>query len=925
MKITILAVLLFLSYSLHAQSQYNLKGVVIDTTSNTKLVNTTISVLNSKDSTLYKFSRATTDGTFAINNLSKGKFILLVTYPGYADYVEHFTLDSARTSRDFGKVNMILKANLLASVLIKGDVKAIKIKGDTTEYNAAAFKIQPNAKVEDLLMQLPGIQVDKDGKITAQGQTVTKVLVDGEEFFGDDPTLVTKNLRGDMVDKVQLYDKKSDQATFTGIDDGIKNKTLNIKLKEDKKNGYFGKIDGGGAGDNFYQGQGMFNAFKAKRKMSAYATVANTGKTGLGWEDGNKYGESNNVEITDDGGMSISSRGDDLRYNGQGIPTAKTGGMHYDTKWNKDKESINTNYKAGELSIDGNRNNRLQNTLPTGVFNNVDNQAFRNSTFRQKLDATYQLKIDSTSNLKLAIEGTIKQTKSNSNYISASTRENNTKQNNSSRNLTNDGEQQLFSASAFYNKKLKKTGRTFSATISQNLSRNDDEGLLNSQNQFFNKQEVLDSTRLINQLKTNHAVNSVFNSNLTYTEPFSKAFSVILNYGLNLNNSTSDKRSFNETSPGNYNDLDAAFSNNFELNQTSNQGGLIFNYKKDKTIVNFGTKLAGVKFEQVDLNANKSYQRNFINLNPQASYQYKFSQQKSFRFDYSGNTTQPSISQIQPIRVNTDPLNISLGNPDLKPAFRSSINANFNSYKVLANQYISLRGTYGFVINPIVMNTVTDSAGKSTYQSFNFNDKMASNYNISGYFDRKIKALGFNLGVNFNVSSGTSFSYINNVLNSLQSENYSGGITASKYVPKKFDFYASFGPRFNNYKASLQTRINNNGRSYQTYGQFNIYLPKKFQISSDFQYNLNKKTQTFTEDVDYFILNSSFSKKFMKNESLKLGISGNDLLNQNIGFNRNASGNTISQNSYTTIKRYFLLSLVWDFNKMGGGLKTPAK
>jgi hypothetical protein len=159
----------------------------------------------------------------------------------------------------------------------------------------------------------------------------------------------------------------------------------------------------------------------------------------------------------------------------------------------------------------------------------------------------------------------------------------------------------------------------------------------------------------------------------------------------------------------------------------------------------------------------------------------------------------------------------------------------------------------------------------------------------------------------------------------LQPENISFDITASKYVAKKFDFYASFGPRFNNYKSSLQTRINNNGKTYQTYGQFSIYLPGKFQISSDFQYSLNKKTEAFNEDVDYFIMNSSISKKFMKNESLKLGISGNDLLNQNIGFNRNASGNTISQNSYTTIKRYFLLSLVWDFNKMGGGIKTPSK
>src|SRR5690606_8691033 len=167
---------------------------------------------------------------------------------------------------------MLLVSQLLKDVVITGR-NAIVIKGDTIEYDASKFTIQPNSRVEDLLIQLPGIQVDKNGKITAQGQAVNKVLVDGEEFFGDDPTLVTKNIRGDMVDKVQLYDKKSDQATFTGIDDGEKTKTINIQLKEDSKNGMFGKGEAGIATDDLYQGQAMFNTFKGARKFSAYGTI----------------------------------------------------------------------------------------------------------------------------------------------------------------------------------------------------------------------------------------------------------------------------------------------------------------------------------------------------------------------------------------------------------------------------------------------------------------------------------------------------------------------------------------------------------------------------------------------------------------------------------------------------------------------------
>ena len=340
--ITIL--LCFLTISLKAQEVYSVKGVAIDASVKAKLVNTSVSILNSKDSTLYKFTRASVAGDFAISNLKAGKFILLVTYPDYADYVEHFVLDSANRQKDFGELSMLLKKNLLNDVIIKGEAIAIKIKGDTTEFNAAAYNIEANSKVEDLLKQLPGIQIDKDGKITAQGKTVEKVLVDGEEFFGDDPTLVTKNLRGDMVDKVQLFDKKSDQATFTGIDDGVKTKTLNIQLKEDKKKGYFGKADAGVATDKFFQGQAMANFFKAKKKFSAYGTVGNTGRTGLGFNDNSKFGGTNLEFSEDGGGFMINWGGDDFdsfsgRYDNQGIPDVQTGGIHYDSKWTKDKES----------------------------------------------------------------------------------------------------------------------------------------------------------------------------------------------------------------------------------------------------------------------------------------------------------------------------------------------------------------------------------------------------------------------------------------------------------------------------------------------------------------------------------------------------------------------------------------------------------
>jgi len=918
-------ILFLLPFLLKAQNIHSIKGIAGDASLSVKLPNTTISILNSKDSTLYKFTRAGADGSFAMGSLKTGKFIVLVTYPGYADYVEHFKLDSANREKNFGSLNMVLKENLLKDVIIKGEAIAIKIKGDTTEFNAAAYNIEPNSKVEDLLKQLPGIQIDKDGKITAQGKTVEKVLVDGEEFFGDDPTLVTKNLRGDMVDKVQLFDKKSDQATFTGIDDGEKTKTLNIQLKEDKKKGYFGKASAGIATDEFFEGQAMANFFKAKKKFAVYGTMGNTGQTGLGFEDGSKFGASA-LEFSDEGYFRFNG-GDEFesfdgRYNGQGIPDAKTGGVHYDSKWNKDKESINTNYTIGSIGVGGIRDMLNQNNLPTGTLISNSGQQFNKSAFRQKLDATYQLKIDSTSNLKISVNGTLKNTENNNIYDATSIRGNSVLLNNSKRSLSNDGEEQLFNVSAFWNKKLKKSGRTVSLTLSNSLNKNQTAGFLNSVNSFYDNQGLEDSTQFIDQYKTTASSGSVLSSNLAYTEPITKSLSLIVNYGLGLNNSSIDRRSFNKSPLDEYDIPDPTFSNNFSLKQVSNQAGAIFNYRKDKTVLNFGSKAAAVNFNQVDELTGVEYKREFINVNPQASLQYKLGKQKNLRASYYGRTTQPSIAQMQPIRINDDPLNITLGNPDLKPSFSSSFNLSYDSYKVLTNQYLYVNGSYSFTSNAIVNDLFTDSAGKSTFQSVNSSGKMPSSFYLSANTNRKISKAGLSVGLQLSANGNTYHNFINNELNTTNSYNFSGGLSLRQYVEKKFSFSLQLLPNYTEAQSSLQKQINNNGWGFNSNGYFSVNLPGKVEIASDASYQFKGRTQSFNEDFARLIWNSTISKKFMKADALKLSLSGKDLLNQNIGFSRYASSNMITQSSYSTIKRYFMLALVYDFNKMGAGVPS---
>lgn len=922
MKRTLLSLIATLVFSYSAFSQSNsVKGAIIDISSNAKLHNATVSVLNAKDSTLYKFTRAAKDGNFSFENMKKGDFILLVTYPEYADFVNKFSLDSANNSIDFNAIDMKTKAKLLNEVIIKGQAAAIKIKGDTTEFNAAAYKIQPNDRVEDLLKKFPGVTVDAQGKITAQGKTVEKVLVDGEEFFGDDPTLVTKNLRADMVDKVQLFEKSSDQAAFTGVDDGQKAQTLNIVLKEDKKQGYFGKVDAGYGTDDFYQIQAMINKFKNKEKIAAYFTSSNTGKTGLNWDDADKYGTSGAMQVTDDG-MIFMSSGDELdgggRYWGEGIPIAHNGGIHYENKWNKDKESINTNYKAGSLNVDLRKNTLRQQTLPTDVFTTLSGETTENDMFRQKIDATYNIKLDTSSNLKVVVDGTLRNSESNSTTQGESRRGDNSLLNTSFRNTDNESKQQLFNLSAFYTKKLKKAGRNYSVNLSQAYNKTTSQGFLKADNEFFNEDGTSRDSENIDQLKENKILTNKLSSNITYNEPLSKFLSLVANYGLTYTTNKADRVTY-DASPSNvYDQLNPEFSNNFQADQLLNQVGAIFNYKKGKTIVNVGTKTSFINFDQTEVYTNTRFQRNFINWLPQASYQYRFSAQKSFSVSYNGSNTQPSVNQLQPVRVNDDPLNIVEGNDQLRPAYNNRFNIRYNTYKVITNQNFYVSGSFNFTNNQIVSNNTIDEGGKTTFKSVNLDDELPFNYFAYASYSRKVPALGnINLGFNLDVNGSRFYNYVNGDLNITNSQNYSPSLSINSYGEKN-QIYLSFGPSYNSQEASLQKAINNKGWGYRGNLYLSAKLPGKVSIQSNSEYNYQPSSAAFSESFERLLINASITKAFFKEESFKVMLSANDLLNQNVGFRRSASTNMITQTSFNNIARYFMFSLIWDFNKMGG-------
>lgn len=922
---SLLLILLLFTLSVHtatAQS-YSIKGSVVDTTNNDMLPKASITLMTARDSVLQTFTRTKDDGSFELS-APAGKYVLMVTFPAHVDYVDVVELKDKDIN--LGQLVLVTRTHLLKEFVLTKQYAAIKVKGDTVEYVADSFKVRDNATVESLLKKLPGIQVDKNGKIVAQGEEVKKVLVDGEEFFSDDPAVVTKSLQAKSVDKVQVFDKKSDQAEFTGIDDGEKTKTINLQLKDNKKKGVFGKVvAGGGAGDKqtYWENQAMINAFKGKRQLSAFGIMSNTGKVGLGWEDKDKYtGGNENTVVSDDGSMYTYYDGGDEswggRYSGQGLPKAWTGGLHYADKWNEDKEHFSSNYRYAKQDIATSGNTFTQFTLPDSVYYSSTKRNLFSTGQRHRLDGLYDWKIDTTSSLKLTANGNHSNTKSTSTYNSQTLTEDNIVANNSDRTVTSDATTKGINATLDYRKKFKKKGRTISWNATEKYNETVSDGYLKSVNTFANT-----GSTLVDQHK--ESSNNIFSlsSRLSYTEPLSKVAFLEINYNFKMDNSKAERNSFNKKNPLSdaYDSLDANFSNSFEYNVMTNTGGSNLRFMFKKINFSVGGSVSNSSFKQKDLVLDTMYKYNFTNFFPIANFTYKFSKQTSLSIRYNGNTQAPSLTQIQPLRDNTDPLNVAVGNPNIKQEFDHNLNLSYNNYKVLTGRYIwASLGGY-LVNNDISRSENTDAFGRRTYQYINVN----GNYSLWGYasYGFKIKALdGLRVGGNINPNTNHSVNYVNGQKNISDNNTYSFGLDFNyETKDEKFEFGFSPGGAYNQSKSTISTLTTN---YWTSNNDFNISyeFPGKIEVGTDVNWMIREKTAVFTTNNNVFKWNAYIEKKFLKNDQLELRASVFDILNQNLGFTRNAQNNYITQDSYNTIRRYGLLTLTWNFTK--SSLSAPA-
>ena len=913
-KITI-AILLLFSFSSFSQKS-NLSGVLSDGGENTPIYNSVVALLTPKDSILYKFTRSDKEGKFNIKNIKAGNYILMTTHSQYADYLDSLTVKDGENN--IGNISLISKMKLLKEVIIKAG--SIRIKGDTTSYRASDFKVDANANVEELLKKLPGIQVDKNGTIKAMGETVEKVLVDGEEFFGDDPGMAVKNLRADAVKEVQVFNKKSDQAEFTGIDDGETKKTINLKLKEDAKKGYFGKIDAANQpftdADSRYNINSMFSSFKGKRKLSAFLLNGNTGQDGLDWKDNDKFGGRDDISMNmdDDGNVSYEWTGgdnDEEPYvdTQNGFIKNTNAGLQYSNKWN-DKQTLNLSPKYNKQIYTNNNNRSTKTQVGESQLNENTSTVSNVDRGNIKFNVSYDVKLDSVNSIKFTSKTNFYNTESDEFTNGETTGNDGLLKNRQQKKIITNSDKQSLQANVLFKHKFAKQRRTFSINGSWNLLNTNSNNFLKSFNESY-EEGVFSERNDVDQNKKGDKTNQNLAVDITYTEPLSKSFALQFAYQITHNNGKSNYLTYDYSEDtGDYDLLVNSLSNQFEQRITTNKPNLKLSYNAKKINYSFGSGFGFTSFNLQDQTLNKEHKRHYVNFFPMANFSYKYKSNSNLRINYNGATKQPSIDQLQPLRNNQDFFNQFIGNPDLKPSFTHTMNISNNSYSILTEtqfyQNISLRTTsnlisYNKIIDPESAQTIT--------KPINTNGNFSGNFYIGYGF--KVKKIDLFVNLNPTLNYNRSVSSINNIISNSNTLNSGFSVYLSKTKEKKYEF------NLNNYFSNNRNSTSQNDeiKSFNTNNlglDIGVYFREKWKLSTDYNLNTRQKTVDFQDNLTNQLWNARLQRTFKKDEFTAY-IMIRDILNQNIGIRRYVYENVIGEEQNSRLKRYAMVGFTWNF------------
>ena len=914
-----LLMILFSPMAFAQQSGVNVTGSVVDQGSDTPIEQATVRLLNVKDSAMVRGVVSARNGSFTLKNVKKGSYLLHITFIGYDPLYQPLQITGKKNPVNVGKLELSDGAIELGEAVVIGKAPEVTVRNDTVEYNADSYKVTEGSVLEDLLKKMPGVEVDSEGKITVNGKEVKKVMVDGKEFFSDDPKVASKNLPAKMIDKLQVLDKKSDMAQMTGFDDGEEETVINLTVKPGMKQGWFGNAYGGYGSKDRYEGNAMVNRFVNNDQITFMGGTNNTNNMG--------FSDLASTMFSGMGGGGGRRGGFGA---GSGITSSGNAGLNFSKEFKPDKLTLGGNTRYSHSDNDARSKSDRQNILP-GDSSSYDNSEAMSRTKSDNFGVDFRLEWKPDTMTQLIFRPSFSLSHSmNDNFSDATTLDNerDTVNTNKSSNYSESNGYNL-NASIDFSRKLNNKGRVFSATLSGGNSDSYSDGMNRSDIVYFNQTDALKNS-IIDQRSRYDNKGFNYRAYVSWVEPIGHNNFIQATYSISQRKQEALKNVYNQDADGIYNVLDSAYNQSYRNNFISQRASLSFKSQRAKFNYTIGLNLDPSYSSSENFVGDTTLSkitRKVVNLSPMAQFNYMFDKRTNLRIMYNGRTSQPSMTQLQPVADISDPTNITIGNPDLNPRYTNNVFIRFQQFTPEKQRAFMIMANGSYIINDIVSYTsYNQETGVKTTTYKNVNGNYSGNVRMM--LNTPLKNKKFSINSMTMASFANSNGYINEEKNTNRNLILSerGGIDfRSSYL----DLGVNGNIRYNATSNSLQKENNQNTFNYGAGGYTTIYLPLNFKIESDVNWSTNSGYGDGFKQNEV-LWNASASKSFLKNNQGTLRFKIYDILQQRSNISRSVTASYIQDSEYNTLGSYFMVHFIYRFSIFKGGasasdVKTPGR
>ena len=914
-----LLMILFSPMAFAQQSGVNVTGSVVEQGSDTPIEQATVRLLNVKDSAMVRGVVSARNGSFTLKNVKKGSYLLHITFIGYDPLYQPLQITGKKNPVNVGKLELSDGAIELGEAVVIGKAPEVTVRNDTVEYNADSYKVTEGSVLEDLLKKMPGVEVDSEGKITVNGKEVKKVMVDGKEFFSDDPKVASKNLPAKMIDKLQVLDKKSDMAQMTGFDDGEEETVINLTVKPGMKQGWFGNAYGGYGSKDRYEGNAMVNRFVNNDQITFMGGANNTNNMG--------FSDLASTMFSGMGGGGGRRGGFGA---GSGITSSGNAGLNFSKEFKPDKLTLGGNTRYSHSDNDARSKSDRQNILP-GDSSSYDNSEAMSRTKSDNFGVDFRLEWKPDTMTQLIFRPSFSLSHSmNDNFSDATTLDNerDTVNTNKSSNYSESNGYNL-NASIDFSRKLNNKGRVFSATLSGGNSDSYSDGMNRSDIVYFNQTDALKNS-IIDQRSRYDNKGFNYRAYVSWVEPIGHNNFIQATYSISQRKQEALKNVYNQDADGIYNVLDSAYSQSYRNNFISQRASLSFKSQRAKFNYTIGLNLDPSYSSSENFVGDTTLSkitRKVVNLSPMAQFNYMFDKRTNLRIMYNGRTSQPSMTQLQPVADISDPTNITIGNPDLNPRYTNNVFIRFQQLTPEKQRAFMIMANGSYIINDIVSYTsYNQETGVKTTTYKNVNGNYSGNVRMM--LNTPLKNKKFSINSMTMASFANSNGYINEEKNTNRNLILSerGGIDfRSSYL----DLGVNGNIRYNATSNSLQKENNQNTFNYGAGGYTTIYLPLDFKIESDVNWSTNSGYGDGFKQNEV-LWNASASKSFLKNNQGTLRFKIYDILQQRSNISRSVTASYIQDSEYNTLGSYFMVHFIYRFSIFKGGasasdVKTPGR